>query len=165
MFRHDRAKWKAGGRREGFNRYLHRNTYVDIREWGKSTRASNKSGRISLSLSLSLWYFPFLFTAAALFAGPPSLCPFLSLKGYKLALVSLFLAYSHAHRLSIPRGTVPFLSPRRGAIVLTSIFYISLQPLNALTADIASNNQASRGISHARARHVQAVSIREYDTT
>jgi len=31
--------------------------------------------------------------------------------------------------------TLSFLSPRRGAIVLTSIFYISSQPLNALNAD------------------------------
>lgn len=60
-------------------------------------------------------------------------------------------SFPRAHAASLSRA-VPFLSPRRGAIVLTSIFYISLQPLNALTADIASNNRASRGISHARAR-------------
>lgn len=73
-------------RGKGLNRYLHRNTYVDIRGRGKSTRASNKSGRVSLHT----FHPAFSPTAAALFASPPSLCPLLSSKGYKLPLCFLF---------------------------------------------------------------------------
>lgn len=146
---------QRGGRGEGLNRYTQKYICRHKRARKKYTGFSNKSGRVSLHTFHPAYFSP---TATALFAGPPSLCSLLSRKGYKLLLVSLFLTSSCSR-------AVPFLSPRRGAIVLTSIFYISLQPLNALTADIASNNRASRGISHARARHVQAVSIREYDTT
>lgn len=92
-----REREKEGG---GLNRYLHRNTYVDIRGRGKSTRASNKSGRVCLHT----FHPAFSPTAAALFASsPPSLCLLLSRKGYKLQL-SLFLSL---FLFSFPRTRTP----------------------------------------------------------
>lgn len=119
------------------SRYVHKSTYVDIdikeRTRKKSTRPSNKSGRVSprtfhpaFSLALVAVLFP-----------PP----------FSLAMVTKYLPFLFFLHFASILTVLKFSGGGGGGrvIVLTSIFYILLQPLNAPTANVTSN-QVSRGI-------------------
>lgn len=124
----------------------------------KSTRASNKSGSLPRAYPSTLSFQrqspPFSRTVRPLPLPPP-----------RAAIATNYLTF-----LFFP-GRLIFKSPRRGAIVLTSIFYISLQPLNALNRRCRLPTQPgiARGISHACISRAPThgtrapSSIREYD--
>lgn len=178
---------RESAREEKANCYVHEDTHVGTRERRKSTRASNKSGAQSLPRTFRPTFspatIPISAAATALFRRThlafllPPHAPPLPLP-QRLQTTSRF-SFSLARARSPPLYPCPsFLSPRRGAIVLTSIFYISLQPLNALTADATFNpgyHVASRVYTSVdvrfRARErvsehtCTSGSIREYDAT